>query len=85
MDELEQRAERALAELTPEERERCGPVLEELREALADLRMAETVREDAAEALQLAWRLREQAREDLERAGERIRRVEELLGLEITD
>ena len=80
MDELEQRAERALAELAPEERERIGPVVEELREALADLRLAETVRDDAQEALELAWRLRDQAREDLERAGERVRRVEELLG-----
>jgi hypothetical protein len=85
MDELEQRAERVLAELTPEQRERYGPAFEELREALRDLRLAETVGEDAAEAVRLAWRLRDQAREDLERAGERVRRAEELLGLEATN
>jgi hypothetical protein len=81
MDELDRVLERMLAEFTLEQRERYGPAYEELREAIADLRLAETVREDAAEAQELVRRFHEQAREDLDRAGERVRRAGELLGL----
>jgi hypothetical protein len=62
-----------------------GPTFEQMRQALADMRLAATVREDAIEAAELAQRGFAQAREDLDRAEERMQRVLELLGIGRTD
>ena len=79
MEEIESLVERLRATLTPEEEERVGPVLEELQQAAAALRLAQTVGGDALEALELARRLSEQAREDYRRGDAHVRRASELL------
>jgi hypothetical protein len=78
-EHMERLLEEVLSALTPEQRERFGPALEELRQAWAALRLARTVREDALEALRLAQRFWEQAEEDYDRAEEHFRRAFELL------
>jgi DNA replicative helicase MCM subunit Mcm2 (Cdc46/Mcm family) len=79
MDDLQRDLEETYAALRAEQRERFSPILEEIREATAALRLSETVREDAREAIELARRLSGQAAEDQERAREHVRRVAELL------
>jgi hypothetical protein len=59
-----------------------GPALEEVRQAVASMRLSATVAQDAREALQLSARLVEQAAEDQARATEHIRRAYELLGID---
>jgi len=60
MEELERRVEHVAAALTPEQKERVGPALEEFRQGVADLHLVHTVSEDAQEALGLAMRFYEQ-------------------------
>ena len=80
MEDTERRLDALAAALTPEQHQRYGPAVEELRQALADVRLAQHVREDAVEALELAQRGFEQAREDLDSAERRVRVATELLG-----
>jgi hypothetical protein len=79
MEELEQIVEQLEAILTPEQRELLGPGLEEVREGVAALHLARTVREDLREALELAMRLGAQAVEDYDRAAAHFNRARELL------
>ena len=61
MVELERCLEHLAAALTPEQKERVGPALEEFRQGVADHHLAHTVSEDAQEeALELAVRFYEQ-------------------------
>jgi Cdc6-like AAA superfamily ATPase len=68
--------------VTPEMQESFVPTLDEARQAMAAMRISETVAGDAREALELSMRLVEQAAEDQARATEHIRRAYELLGIE---
>ena len=79
MEELQREIERQLASLPPDDPQERGPVLEELRHFVEALRLAQTVKEDAFEALDLASRLSTQALEDYDRALAHIERVRELL------
>jgi hypothetical protein len=56
VEELERHLEQLAADLTPEQRERVGFTLKEVRQGVAALRLANTVREDVMEALELALR-----------------------------
>jgi hypothetical protein len=79
MEELERYLEQLAATLSPEQTERVGPSLEEFRQAVAALRLVDSIREDAKEALELALRAYEQTLDDHERADADFRRAWELL------
>jgi hypothetical protein len=79
MEELERYLEQLAATLSPEQSERVGPSLEGFRQAVAALHLADAIREDSKEALELALRAYEQTLADDERADALFSRARELL------